>query len=122
MMLAYSLNKGYEISTSVLANHTLRMKLHRPNGGCAVAHGHQYAPFPSLRAVSCRDKAIGQCPLVYDPAVVASDITSRGDDTDKGIRRIYNIECGGVTVARRRELPEMCTIVLGQGLMSEADP
>jgi len=53
--------------------------------------------------------------------VIAPDETSRGDSADETIRRVSYDKCGGMPVARRRELHQLSAVVLGECLMPEAD-
>ena len=113
--------EGREVGTSVLADHALGVELHRPHGLRAVAHRHQHTAFTRIGAVSRRDEASREARFVDRPAVVAPDETSRGDSADEAIRRIYYDKCGGMPVARCRELHQRGAVVLGESLMPEAD-
>ena len=113
--------EGREVGTSILTDHALGMELHRPHGLRAVAHRHQHTAFTHISAISRRDKASREARLVDRPAVVAPDEASRGDSTDEVICRICYNKCGGMPVARRRELHQLSAVVLGKSLMPEAD-
>jgi len=97
------------------------MELHRPYELRAVAHRHQHTAFTRIGAISRRDKAAREARIVDRPAVVATDETSRGDSTNEAICRIYYDKCGGMPMARRRELHQRSAVVLGKCLMPEAD-
>jgi len=113
--------EGREVGTSVLADHALGMELHRPHGIRAVAHRHQHTAFVRIGAISRRDEASWEARFIDRPAVVATDETSRGDSADETIRRVSYDQCGGMPVARRRELHQLSAVVLGKCLMPEAD-
>ena len=113
--------EGQEVGTSVLADHALGMELHRPHGIRAVAHRHQYTAFVRIGAISRREKAGREAHFIDRPAMVAPDETSRGDSADETIRRVSYDKCGGMPVARRRELHQLSAVVLGECLMPEAD-
>ena len=105
----------------MLADHALGVELHRPHRLRAVVHRHQHTAFVRIGAVSRRDEAGRHARFVDRPAVVAPDETSRGDSTDETIRRVYYDKCGGMSVARSRELHQRSAVVLGECLMPEAD-
>ena len=98
----------------MLADHALGVELHRPHGLRAVAHCHQHTAFTHIGAISRRDKAAREARIVDRPAVVATDETSRGDSTNEAICRIYYDKCGGMPMARRRELHQRSAVVLGK--------